>query len=309
MLGCGRNKYCSRDDSKSRKSILGELGVISKSKEGKSTPMETSLTARGSGEDVGEGGSDTVQCREQDVCDKDGQTKDEAGRTFTLEEAIHTGMIRDTPSEFDNLTTIMHMARMQENNEQEREEMTGDGVTDAGRSKRRKVEDNGSFTRSNSITSGSSKISSTATIDRSQVQDSTGVTPAVSTSLTVTEAGTSEHTAGSNASPKYPTGTSSKNGSAQTRSLAARGSTLGLHWVSRRAKLFSISMRPNLVLEKAMAAFGEKFGVDHKCLEFSCRGELLTGDHLVSHVEGCMVLARSKMGTGLGGFIIKKAKI
>ena len=64
-----------------------------------------------------------------------------------------------------------------------------------------------------------------------------------------------------------------------------------------------------MVLEKAMAGFGEKFGVDHKCLEFSCRGELLTGDHLVSHVEGCMVLARSKMGTGLGGFIIKKAKI
>ena len=49
-------------------------------------------------------------------------------------------------------------------------------------------------------------------------------------------------------------------------------------------------MRPNVVLEKAMAAFGEKFGVDRKCLEFSCRGEVLTGDQLVSHVLGCMVM-------------------
>ena len=66
--------------------------------------------------------------------DMEGQIKDDAGRS-TLKEAIHAGMIRVTGSNLDNLTR--HMARMQE---QESEKMTGDGVTDEGRSKRRKVE-------------------------------------------------------------------------------------------------------------------------------------------------------------------------
>merc|ERR1719186_1756107 len=72
MFGCDRNNPNSRVDSKSRKSILGEVGVICGSKEGSSTPMETSLTTCGYGEDVGEGGSDTGQCREHVVEDMDG---------------------------------------------------------------------------------------------------------------------------------------------------------------------------------------------------------------------------------------------
>jgi len=276
--------------------------------------------------------------------------------------------------------------------------MTGDGVTDEGRSKRRKVEDIDNFT-----------------IDSNQVQDTTGITPAVSTStvlavstsLTVAGSGTSVavHTVGSNTSTKYPAGTSPQNSSAQTRSQAASASAhttsifsapkpedveLKLDWSDDendddndeadddnidttkatqldlstayvpsfsvphtashncrpvvtpsassgscvvpappttpsvasplyplsggrvsftmkglgefipcgQASVFSVSMRPNVVLEKAMAAFGEKFGVDHKHLEFSCRSEVLTGDQLVSHVVGRMVLVRSKKGTG-----------
>jgi len=297
--------------------------------------------------------------------------------------------------------------------------MTGDGVTDEGRSKRRKVENIDSFNRSNSltsssiltsstsVTSSSDNISNTATIDSNQVQDTTGVTPAVctstgltvGTSLTVADA---VHTAGSNASTKYPSGTSPQNSSAQTPSLAANGSAhtaaiisapktdddewkldlnnddndddnneadvdeidtttatqldllttnvfpspvpdtashynrpvvtpvvssgscvvpappsttspcvasplyplsggrvnFTMKGLGGQARVFNMSMRPNVVLVKAMAAFGEKFGVDHKCLEFSCRGEVLTGDQPVSHVVEDLVLVRIKKGTG-----------
>jgi len=68
---------------------------------------------------------------------------------------------------------------------------------------------------------------------------------------------------------------------------------------SGHGKAFSVSMRPSVFLEKAMAAFGAKFGVDHKCLQFLCKGKVLTGDQLVSDVMGCMVLVRSKKGTGV----------
>ena len=395
MLGCGRHKYSPRDDGKSIKSILGDVGVIRNSEEENNTPIETSLTTCGSGEDVGEGVSDTDQYREQGVGEMDGQIEDDADRSLTRKEAIHTGMIRVTPSNLDNLTS--HMARIQE---QDSEQMTGDGVTDEGRSKRRKFEDIANFT-----------------IDSNQVQDNTDITPAVSTSIvlavstspTVAGSGTSVavHTVGSNTSTKYPAATSPQNSSAQTRSQAASASAhttsifsapkpedveLKLDWsdgdndddndeadvdttkstqldlptqldlstayvpsssvphtashscrpvvtpsassgscvlaappttpsvasplyplsggrvsftmkglgefIPRGQAIFSVSMRPNVVLEKAMAAFGEKFGVDHKHLEFSCRSEVLTGDQLVSHVVGRMVLVRSKKGTG-----------
>ena len=45
-----------------------------------------------------------------------------------------------------------------------------------------------------------------------------------------------------------------------------------------------------------MAAFGGKFGVDIKDLEFICEGRVLSGDQLVSDVEGCLVLVRNKKG-------------
>jgi len=70
---------------------------------------------------------------------------------------------------------------------------------------------------------------------------------------------------------------------------------------SGHGKAFSVSMRPSVFLEKAMAAFGAKFGVDHKCLQFLCKGKVLTGDQLVSDVMGCMVLVRSRRGLGCNG--------
>ena len=42
-----------------------------------------------------------------------------------------------------------------------------------------------------------------------------------------------------------------------------------------------------------MAAFGGKFGVDFKDLEFMCEGRVLSRDQLVSDVEGSLVLVRN----------------
>ena len=69
---------------------------------------------------------------------------------------------------------------------------------------------------------------------------------------------------------------------------------LGSVTPSGRGKLFSVSMKPNVLLEKGMAAFGGKFGVDLKDLEFMCEGRVLSRDQLVSDVEGCLVLVRNK---------------
>jgi len=63
---------------------------------------------------------------------------------------------------------------------------------------------------------------------------------------------------------------------------------------SGHGRVFSVSMKPNVLLLKGMTAFGDKFGADLKEIEFSCEGKVLSGDQLVSEVEGCLVLVRSK---------------
>ena len=61
-----------------------------------------------------------------------------------------------------------------------------------------------------------------------------------------------------------------------------------------QGRVFSVSMKPNVLLLKGMTAFGDKFGADLQEIEFSCDGKVLSGDQLVSDVEGSLVLVRSK---------------
>eukprot|EP00092_Neocalanus_flemingeri_P020167 GFUD01021834.1.p1 GENE.GFUD01021834.1~~GFUD01021834.1.p1 ORF type:complete len:545 (+),score=141.99 GFUD01021834.1:42-1676(+) len=61
-----------------------------------------------------------------------------------------------------------------------------------------------------------------------------------------------------------------------------------------KARVFNVSIRSGVVMDKGMAAFGRQFGLDHRQLEFTCRGKVLTVAMKASEVEGGTVWVKKR---------------
>ena len=56
-----------------------------------------------------------------------------------------------------------------------------------------------------------------------------------------------------------------------------------------------VTVKPSVKLKKSMVAYGEKFGINHQCLEFVCNEKILSEEQLVTDVMGCLVFVRRKL--------------
>ena len=61
---------------------------------------------------------------------------------------------------------------------------------------------------------------------------------------------------------------------------------------STKSRVFSVRIKPKVMMEKGMAAFGRQFGLDQRELEFKCKGKVISADMRASEVGGCTLWVR-----------------